>query len=89
MVKKEKQEDRNAECETFVTTIIVNTSPLLKGRSCSDVPLKLYLATHSVPCGHGVYGNMCRSQIRKHVSKKLLIRHAKFQIRVYALQAFN
>lgn len=39
---------------TFVTTMIVSTSPLLNGRSCSDVPLKLYLATHSVPCGHGL-----------------------------------
>ena len=45
--------------------MIVNTSPLLKGRSCSDVPLKLYLATHSVPCGHGVYGNKGRSLISK------------------------
>lgn len=38
---------------TFVTTMMVNTSPFLKGRSCSEVPLKLYLATHSVPCGQG------------------------------------
>lgn len=52
---------------TFVTTIIVNTSPLLKGKSCSDVPLKLYLATHSVPCGHGVYGNIGKSSISKHI----------------------
>lgn len=45
--------DRNL---TFVTMMMDSTSPLLKGRSCSVVPLKLYLATHSVPCGHGVYG---------------------------------
>lgn len=55
--------------------MIVNTSPLLKGRSCSDVPLKLYLATHSVPCGHGVYGKMCKSPISKQIFKRLLIRH--------------
>ncbi len=53
---------------TFVTTIIVNTSPLLKGRSCSDVPLKLYLATHSVPCGQGVCRDMSRLLINKIIS---------------------
>lgn len=80
---------------TFVTTIIVSTSPLLKGRSCSDVPLKLYLATHSVPCGHGVYGNIGRSQISKHILNKLFIRHVCLSAllylmctNVYALQAW-
>lgn len=59
-----------------MTTIIVNTSPLLKGRSCSDVPLKLYLATHSVPCGHGTCGKMDRSQISRKNIKSSLTRHA-------------
>lgn len=57
--------------------MIVNTSPFLKGRSCSDVPLKLYLATHSVPCGHGAFGKMDRSQISREIHfKSLLTRHA-------------
>lgn len=60
---------------TFVTTIIVNTSPFLKGRSCSDVPLKLYLATHSVPCGHGAFGKTDRTPISRNIFKALLIRH--------------
>lgn len=45
--------------------MIVSTSPLLKGRSCSDVPLKLYLATHSVPCGHGIYSDVGRWKNKK------------------------
>ena len=36
---------------TLVTATMVRTSPLLKGRSCSAVPWKLYLAIHSVPDG--------------------------------------
>ena len=43
---------RHTHIITFVAKIIVKMSPLLKGKSCSVVPLKLYLATHSVPCGH-------------------------------------
>lgn len=39
---------------TLVTPMMLRTSPLQKGRSCSVVPWKLYLATHSVPGGHGV-----------------------------------
>lgn len=37
--------------------MMVKMSPLLNGRSCSEVPLKLYLATHSVPWGHGLCNN--------------------------------
>lgn len=36
---------------TLVTATMVSTSPLQKGRSCSAVPWKLYLAMHSVPEG--------------------------------------
>lgn len=36
---------------TLVTATMVSTSPLQKGRSCSAVPWKLYLAIHSVPDG--------------------------------------
>lgn len=36
---------------TLVTATMVSTSPLQKGRSCSAVPWKLYLAMHSVPDG--------------------------------------
>lgn len=57
-----------------MTTIIVNTSPFLKGRSCSDVPLKLYLATHSVPCGHGAFGKTDRTPISRNILKTSLIR---------------
>lgn len=52
---------------TFVTTIIVSTSPFLKDRSCSDVPLKLYLATHSVPCGHVAFGKTDRTQMSRNI----------------------
>lgn len=40
----------------MVTATMVRTSPLLKGRSCSAVPWKLYLAMHSVPDGHTAWG---------------------------------
>lgn len=74
---------------TFVTTMIVNTSPLLKGRSCSDVPLKLYLATHSVPCGHGVYGKMCKSPISKQIFNRLLIRHVLNHVVYVSFNMYN
>lgn len=40
---------------TLVTATMVSTSPLQKGRSCSAVPWKLYLAIHSVPDGQAAY----------------------------------
>ena len=41
--------------------MMVSTSPLAKGRSCSLVAWKLYLATHSVPVDHGT----CRENTRQ------------------------
>lgn len=35
--------------------MMVSTSPLQKGRSCSLAVWKLYLATHSVPVDHGAW----------------------------------
>lgn len=61
---------------TFVTTMMVNTSPLLKGRSCSEVPLKLYLATHSVPCGQGAWQKGGRITMSEHVRQKIISYHA-------------
>lgn len=49
---------------TLVTATMVRTSPLLKGRSCSAVPWKLYLAIHSVPDGQTAWsgrGGRCQS----------------------------
>lgn len=45
---------------TLVTATMVSTSPLQKGRSCSAVPWKLYLAIHSVPDGQAA----CRAGSR-------------------------
>lgn len=49
---------------TLVTPMMVNTSPLQKGRSCSLAVWKLYLAMHSVPVDHGA----CITQDRREAS---------------------
>lgn len=49
---------------TLVTPMMVKTSPLQKGRSCSLAVWKLYLATHSVPVDHGA----CDTQDRQGVT---------------------